>query len=255
MGSSANSTTAEAAIPLPAETFSVGRRVLILIMVVMGSTLYATTLLIASTLLPQMQGTMSATQDEIAWAMTFNILATAVMTPITGWLSARFGRRETMTWSVLLFPATAFMCGASNSLEALILWRVLQGALGAPVIPLSQTILLDAFPKRQPGLVTAIFGMAVVIGPVIAPTLGGMLSELYNWRWAFYMIVPVGLVSFVGLRLTLPARRPLGRISLDWTGFLSLSTAIASVQLVLSRGQRLDWFESPEILIEAFTAV
>src|SRR5437762_13593709 len=116
-------TSSAAAPPLeqasPAESLSVGRRVLILIMVVMGSTLYATTLLIASTLLPQMQGTMSATQDEIAWAMTFNILATAVMTPMTGWLAARFGRRETMTWSVLLFTAATFMCGASNSLATL----------------------------------------------------------------------------------------------------------------------------------------
>ena len=227
----------------PSDAFSLGRRVLILVMVVMGSTLYATTLLIASTLLPQMQGTMSATQDEIAWAMTFNILATAVATPTTGWLAARFGRRETMTWSVLAFTVTTFLCGSANSLETLILWRVLQGALGAPVIPLSQTILLDAFPKRQQGLVTSIFGMAVVIGPVIGPTVGGMLSEIYSWRWAFYMIVPVGLISFVGLRLTLPHDRPTGRVALDWTGFLSLSVAIACVQLVLSRGQRLDWFE------------
>jgi DHA2 family multidrug resistance protein len=238
----------------PAEALSLGHRVLILIMVVLGSTLYATTLLIASTMLPQMQGTMSATQDEIAWAMTFNILATAVMTPMTGWLSARFGRRETMTWSVFAFTLTTLMCGLSESLETLILWRVLQGGLGAPVIPLSQTILLDAFPKRQHGLVTSIFGMAVVIGPVIGPTLGGLLSELYSWRWAFYMIVPVGLVSFVGLRLTLPRDKATGRIRLDWMGFLSLSVAIACVQLVLSRGQRLDWFESTEILIETFVA-
>src|SRR5258708_26919862 len=175
------------------ETYSVGRRILILVMVVMGSTLYSTTLLIASTLLPQMQGTMSATQDEIAWAMTFNTLATAVMTPMTGWLATRFGRRATMTWSVLFFTTATFMCGAADSLETLILWRVLQGALGAPVIPLSQTILLDAFPKRQQGLVTSIFGMAVVIGPGIGPTVGGMLSESATWAWAFYMILPVGL--------------------------------------------------------------
>src|SRR5436190_10316267 len=241
--------------PLPtADTYSVGRRILILIMVVLGSTLYATTLLIASTLLPQMQGTMSATQDEISWAMTFTTLATAVMTPMTGWLAARFGRRETMIWSVFCFTLTTLMCGLSDSLESLVLWRILQGALGAPVIPLSQTILLDAFPKRQQGFVTSVFGMAVVIGPVIGPTVGGMLSELYNWRWAFYMIVPVGFLSFAGLRLTLPRDRPLGRTRLDWTGFLSLSTAIAGVQLVLSRGQRLDWFDSGEILVEAFVA-
>jgi DHA2 family multidrug resistance protein len=237
-----------------AET-SLGKRILILVMVVLGSTLYATTLLIASTLLPQMQGTMSATQDEIAWAMTFNILATAVATPMTGWLTARFGRRETMIWSVLAFTFTTLMCGLADSLETLILWRVLQGALGAPVIPLSQTILLDTFPKRQQGLVTSIFGMAVVIGPVIGPTVGSMLSEIYSWRWAFYMIVPVGVVSFIGLRLTLPYDRPTGQARLDWTGFLSLSVTIACVQLVLSRGQRLDWFDSLEIQIETFIAV
>src|SRR5215204_4135548 len=132
-----SSATATDTLPIPtADTYSVGRRVLILIMVVLGSTLYATTLLIASTLLPQMQGTMSATQDEIAWAMTFNILATAVMTPMTGWLAARFGRRDTMIWSVFLFTVTTFFCGAAESLETLVFWRVLQGALGAPVIPL-----------------------------------------------------------------------------------------------------------------------
>ena len=241
------------AVSAPDES-PLGRRVLILFMVVLGSTLYATTLLIASTLLPQMQGTMSATQDEIAWVMTFNILATAVATPTTGWLAARFGRRETMTWSILLFTVTTFLCGQADSLETLILWRILQGAFGAPVIPLSQTVLLDTFPKRQHGLVTSIFGMAVVIGPVIGPTLGGLLSELYSWRWAFYMLVPVGLLSFVGLRFILDADRPAGRVALDWTGFLSLSVAIACVQLVLSRGQRLDWFESTEILIETFIA-
>src|SRR5436190_17070995 len=231
-------TTADLPSVPAADAYSVGRRVLILIMVVLGSTLYATTLLIASTLLPQMQGTMSATQDEIAWAMTFNILATAVMTPTTGWLAARFGRRDTMIWSVFCFTVTTLMCGMSDSLEALVTWRILQGALGAPVIPLSQTILLDAFPRRQHGFVTSIFGMAVVIGPVIGPTVGGLLSELYNWRWAFYMIVPVGLMSFIGLRFTLPADKPTGKVALDWTGFLSLAVAIACVQVVLSRGQR-----------------
>ena len=259
MSSSAPSTVASGGTPgvaaHPSESYSLGRRVMILVAVVLGSTLYATTLLIASTLLPQMQGTMSATQDEIAWAMTFNILATAVCTPMTGWLAARFGRRETISWSVFLFTVTTFFCGAADSLESLVFWRVLQGGLGAPVIPLSQTILLDSFPKRQQGFVTSIFGMAVVIGPVIGPTLGGLLSELYSWRWAFYMIVPVGFLSFAGLRLTLPNDKPAGRTALDWTGFLSLSVTIACIQLVLSRGQRLDWYDSTEIVLESFIAV
>ena len=246
--------TASTAAAEPAEGFSLGRRIMILVAVMLGSTLYATTLLIASTLLPQMQGAMAATQDEIAWVMTFNILATAVVTPMTGWLVARFGRRNVMVWSVFAFSATTFMCGSADSLETLVLWRILQGGLGAPVIPLSQTILLDSFPKRQAGMVTSIFGMAVVIGPVIGPTVGGLLSELYSWRWAFYMVVPVGLVSFIGLRLTLPYDAPGGRTALDWTGFLSLAVAIACVQLVLSRGQRLDWFDSGEIVVEALLA-
>ena len=260
MSSSAPAAPSPTAPPPPAavetaESYSLTRRIMILVAVVLGSTLYATTLLVASTLLPQMQGTMSATQDEIAWTMTFNILATAVVTPMTGWLAARFGRRQTISWSVLLFTVATFFCGAAESLEALVFWRVLQGALGAPVIPLSQTILLDSFPKRQLGLVTSIFGMAVVIGPVIGPTLGGMLSELYSWRWAFYMLVPVGFLSVAGLRFTLPLDKPAGRTALDWTGFLSLSVTIACVQLVLSRGQRLDWFESGEIVLETFIAV
>ena len=226
------------------------RRMMIMASVILGSTLYSTTLLIASTLLPQMRGAMAATPDEITWVMTFNILATAVLTPMTGWLVARFGRREVMTFSMLGFSVFTYLCGQADSLEALVLWRILQGATGAPVIPLSQTILFDSFPRRQHGMVSSVYGMAVVIGPVIGPALGGYLAELYSWRWAFYLLVPVGLVSFVGLWFSMlpdPQRAP---VRLDWTGFLTLSAAISCVQLVLSRGQRLDWYESPEIVLE-----
>jgi len=240
----------EAALSLTAT-----RRILIMIAVMLASTLYSTTLLIASTLLPQMQGTLAATADEIAWTMTFNILATAVVTPMTGWLVARFGRRTVMMWSVLGFSLATWLCGAADSLEMLVLWRILQGGLGAPVVPLSNAILLDSFPRRQAGMVTSIFGMAVVIGPVIGPTLGGMLAELYSWRWAFFMLVPIGLVGWVGLRLTLPRDTATGHARLDWVGFLTLAGAISCVQLVLSRGQRLDWFESPEIVVETVLAI
>ena len=227
-----------------ANALTPARRFLIMIAVILASTLYSTTLLIASTLLPQMQGTMAATADEIAWAMTFNILATAVVTPLTGWLVARFGRRNVMMWSICGFTGATYMCGAADSLTALVFWRIVQGGVGAPVVPLSNAILLDSFPRRQTGMVTSIFGMAVVIGPVIGPTLGGFLAEIYSWRWAFYMLVPVGAAAFVGLRLTLPRDTATGHAHLDWIGFLTLAGAISCLQLVLSRGQRLDWFES-----------
>jgi DHA2 family multidrug resistance protein len=235
----------------PIDPVSVPRRIMIMIAVVLGSTLYSTTLLIASTLLPQMQGAMAATQDEIAWTMTFNILATAVATPMTGWLVANFGRRRVMVGSLALFSVATYLCGAAESLEMLVIWRMVQGAAGAPVTPLSQTVLFDSFPRRHHRIITSVYGMTVVIGPVIGPALGGYMSDLYSWRWAFYGLVPVGVISCIGLQFSMLRDLPRRPVRLDWVGFLSLSLAISCVQLVLSRGQRLDWFESPEIWLEA----
>ncbi len=220
----------------------------------LGSSLYSTALLTTSTILPQMQGAMSATQDEIAWIMTFNILATAVVTPMTGWLVSRFGTKRIMTLGILTFSIATLLCGLSQSLDTLVLWRILQGATGAPVVPLSQTILMNSFPRRQHPMVLSIFGMAVGVAPVIGPVLGGYLAEAYTWRWAFHMLVPVGLLAFVALRLALPPDTGPSKTQLDWTGFLALATAMAAVQLVLARGVRLDWFESTEIIVECIVA-
>ena len=238
----------------PAEHLSPAQRYLILAAVVLGSSLYSTALLTTSTILPQMQGAMSATQDEIAWIMTFNILATAVVTPMTGWLVARFGTKRIMTLGILTFSIATLLCGLSQSLDTLVLWRILQGATGAPVVPLSQTILMNSFPRRQHPMVLSIFGMAVGVAPVIGPVLGGYLAEAYTWRWAFHMLVPVGLLAFVALRLALPPDTGPSKTQLDWTGFLALATAMAAVQLVLARGVRLDWFESTEIIVECIVA-
>lgn len=231
------------------------RRFLILLSVILATTLYGTTLLIVSTILPQMQGSFAATSDEIAWAMTFNILATAIVTPMTGWLAARYGTRNVMVWSLAGFTLATFMCGAAESLESLVIWRILQGGFGAPSTPLAQSILLQSFPPRQHALVLGLYGFGVVIGPVIGPTLGGVMAEVYTWRWAFYAIVPVGILAVFGLRFFLlpdPPRKP---IELDWLGFFALSISLGATQLVLARGQRLDWFDSREIIIEAIVAV
>lgn len=231
------------------------QRALILVAVVLATTLYSTTILIVSTVLPQMQGSLSATADEISWVITFNILATAIVTPMTGWLAGRFGSRNVMIWSVLGSTVTTLMCGLATSLEGLVFWRILQGAFGAPSTPLAQSILLDAFPRRQHPMVLGLFGFGVVIGPVIGPTLGGYMAEAYTWRYGFYILFPVGVIAVGALYGVLPKTEDRAPRALDWTGFLALSVALACIQLVLSRGQRLDWFESLEIRIEVLTAV
>ena len=230
------------------------QRYLTLATVVLGSSLYGTALLTTSTILPQMQGALSATQDEIAWVMTFNILATAVVTPMTGWLVSRFGTKRVMIWSIACFTAATLLCGMAQSLEMLVLWRIVQGGAGAPLVPLSQSILFATFPLRQRTMVMSIFGMAVAVAPAFGPVFGGYLAEMHSWRWSFYMLIPIGVAATIGMALTLPADRMLDKVRFDWTGFFALATALAAVQLVLARGVRLDWFESTEIVIECLVA-
>lgn len=234
---------------VPAIELTVARRQLVLFVIVLGAASYNAATFTATAILPQMQGAMAATQDEISWTVTFNILATAVVTPMTGWLVASFGRRNVMVCSLAGFTIASLLCGFARGLDDLVLWRVLQGAAGAPLLPLGQTLILDVFPRRQHAWAISVFGMANTAGPIIGPTLAGVLSDYYGWRWGFYMIVPVALLATVGSRLALPSdddRRP---VSLDWTGFLSVSIAIAAMQWVLARGPRLDWFESNEIIV------
>ena len=240
--------------PGAASGLTTGQRILTLATVVLASSLYGTALLTTSTILPQMQGAMSATQDEIAWAMTFNILATAIVTPMTGWLVARFGEKRVMVWSIGMFTVSTLACGMSQSLDTLVIWRIIQGGSGAPVVPLSQTILLNTFPRRQHQVVLGLFGMAVAVAPVFGPILGGYLAEAYSWRWAFYMLVPVGVAALIGMQVTLRADGPSAGVRFDWTGFIALSVALAAIQLVLARGVRLDWFESTEIILECLIA-
>ncbi|MGH7488875.1 MAG: DHA2 family efflux MFS transporter permease subunit, partial [bacterium] len=206
-------------------------------------------------ILPQVQGALSATQDEVSWTVTFYILATAVTMPMTGWLVTRFGRGRVQFWSLVGFTISTVMCGLCHSLESLVAWRLAQGATGAPIQPLGQTILLDVFPRHQHGLVISIFGTTNTVGPVLGPTLAGYLAEAYGWRWGFFMIAPVAFAACIAARFALPRDLRQRKTSLDWIGFLSLSVAIAATQLVLSRGQRLDWFESPEIIVETSAAV
>src|SRR5262245_33588677 len=225
------------------------QRVMIVLTIVLSTTIYAGSVLISSALLPQLQGALCATQDEVSWVMTFNIVATAVATPATGWLADRFGQRQTMIAAALFFGISTLMCGASNSLEELIFWRILQGAAGAPLVPLGQTLLLDSSPRSQHAMVMSIFGMSNMIGPSLGPMLAGQIAETMGWRWGFWMLAPVAGAAVIGCWLALPRTSGKQTTRLDWLGFLSLSAGIAAGQLVFSRGQRLDWFDSAEIVI------
>ncbi|MGI9478604.1 MAG: DHA2 family efflux MFS transporter permease subunit, partial [Hyphomicrobiaceae bacterium] len=232
------------------------RRFMILLVIIIATTLYGTTILVVSTILPQMRGTFSATADEISWVMTFNILATAIMTPMSGWLAARFGTRNVMVSCLAGFTISTFMCGYASSLEGIVFWRIMQGACGAPTTPLAQSIMMAVFPRRQHSMVLGIFGFGVVVGPIVGPPLGGHMAEILTWRWAFYALVPVGVIATAGLWLALlPDDDKRRNVRLDWTGFIALSIAIGCMQLILSRGQRLDWYDSTEIIVETLIGV
>ena len=238
----------------PVHDLSMFQRGMLILVLMLSTTIYSASVLISSALLPQLQGALSATQDEVSWVMTFNIVATAVATPAAGWLADRFGQRSTMTWCAGVFAISTFMCGASNSLEELIFWRIVQGVAGAPLIPLGQTILLDSFPRRQHGTILSIYGMGNMIGPSLGPMFAGQIAEALGWRWGFWMVVPLAVASFIGSWAVLPKDEKVQGAKLDWLGFLALSAGIAAAQLVFSRGQRLDWFESYEIIIATLVA-
>lgn len=216
--------------------------------------LYSMSLTAVNVSLPQIQGALSATQDQIAWVITSNLVATAVMTPLTGWLAARFGARTLCLGCVAGFAAASAACGLAGSIESLVAWRTLQGAAGAPLVPMSQAIVLASYPRERHGAVISIFGVASVLGPVVGPVLGGALAEAYDWRAVFYMMVPFGLAALGACWLFIRDRQAPQAVRLDWTGFLMLSAALAGLQLMLDRGERAGWFSSAEIVAWAAVA-
>ncbi len=177
------------------------------------------------------------------------MVATGVATPMTGWTVARFGQRRVLIWSIAGFTVMTMLCASATALGPLLLWRIGQGAFGAPLVPLAQAIIVGAYPEDKRAGAQSVFGMAVVIGPAIAPTLGGYLAEEYNWRWVFLLVLPLCVLSLAGvLAFIRDFTRP-KPVRLDWTGFLALSIAITCLQLMMDRGEREDWFESTEIVM------
>ncbi|AMX03355.1 DHA2 family efflux MFS transporter permease subunit [Microbulbifer thermotolerans] len=201
---------------------------------------------IANVALPHMQGSLGAGSDQITWVLTSYIVAAAIMTLPVGYLSQRFGRRRLFLWSVAGFTVTSMLCGQAGSLNEMIFWRLMQGVFGAALVPLSQATLLDTYPPEQHASAMGLWGVGVMIGPVLGPTLGGWLTEYYSWRWVFYINLPFGILSLLGIYFALPERETT-RPRFDALGFGLLALAVGALQMLLDRGEQVDWFESLEI--------
>ncbi|SDD68933.1 DHA2 family efflux MFS transporter permease subunit [Belnapia rosea] len=209
---------------------------------------------IANVALPYMQGGLAATSDQITWVLTSYITAAAILTAPVGFLVTRFGRRAVFLASVGGFTLASVACGAAQSLEQMVLFRLLQGAFGAALVPLSQSTMLDIYPPEQRGSAMAIWGMGVMVGPILGPTLGGYLTENLNWRWVFYVNLPFGLLALLGLLFFLPKGEQQSGRRFDWLGFGVLALGVGALQIMLDRGELLNWFGSTEIIVEAVLA-
>lgn len=228
----------------------------LLITCTLVTTLYATTITIANVSLPQIQGALSASPDQVAWVVTSNLIATALTIPLAGWISSRFGRRRAMVWGVAGFAFATLMCGLSTSLGELVFWRVVQSCFGSPLTPIAQSVVIDQFTGEKRSRALAIYSMGVGIPPTIAPVLGGYVSEEISWRWVFFILLPLAFLALVGVLTAIKPDPPREeRKRLDWTGFVSLSITVACIQLMLDRGERAGWFDSTEIILECALAI
>ena len=209
---------------------------------------------IANVALPYMQGTLSATSDQITWVLTSYVVAAAIFTAPVGWLASHFGRKRLFLACVVGFTMASALCGMATSLTQIVVFRLLQGMFGAALVPLSQATMLDLYPPEQRGSAMAIWGVGVMVGPILGPTLGGYLTDAYNWRWVFLINVPFGILASVGLTLFMSETTRRDGLRFDWIGFAVLSLGLASLQMMLDRGEQQDWFHSTEIIAELVLA-
>jgi DHA2 family multidrug resistance protein len=232
----------------------VPHRALITVCAMLATLMQSLDSTIANVALPYMQGSLSASYDQITWVLTSYITAAAIMTAPVGWLSARFGLKNLFLLSMMGFTVASMLCGIAESLTEMVIFRLLQGVFGAALVPLSQSTMLNIYPPAKRGSAMAVWGMGVMVGPILGPTLGGYLTELYNWRWVFFVNLPFGLLATAGMAAFLPKTTAQSGLKFDWFGFGVFAMGIAGFQLMLDRGQTQDWFGSNEIIIEAVLA-
>jgi DHA2 family multidrug resistance protein len=233
-----------AAIEMPS-----GRRLALTIVIMAATLIQVLDSTIANVALPHMQSSLGAAPDTITWVLTSYIVAAAVATPMTGWLETRLGRRNLMAIAVGGFTVASILCGLSVSLQMMVASRLAQGLFGAFISPLSQAIMLDIYPEKDRPKAMSIWGMGVMIGPILGPVLGGILTDAYDWRWVFFINVPVGILVLIGV-FALLSDAKLPKIPFDAIGFSLLALGLGAMQLVLDRGTQLDWLDSLEIIIE-----
>jgi DHA2 family multidrug resistance protein len=231
-----------------------GNTGLLIFGVMLASLLQVLDITIANVAIPHMQSALGATADSVTWVLTSYIIAAAVAMPITGWLADRVGARRLFILSTAGFVAASVLCGLAQNLTEMVLFRALQGVAGAFIAPLSQSFMLDSTRPSRHAQMMALWGLGVMIGPIVGPVLGGWLTENWDWRFVFFVNLPLGVLALAVLVATLP-HRPTRRRRFDLAGFFYLGLALASLQLLLDRGQRLDWFESYEIWLYTFLAV
>jgi MFS transporter, DHA2 family, multidrug resistance protein len=233
---------------------------LVAIAVMLGATLEILDSSIVNVCLPHMQGSFSASVDEVTWIITSYIVANGIMIPLTGWISARFGRKRYFLISVGIFVAASAACGAAQSMTQMVIFRLVQGAAGAAMIPSSQAILMETFPPGEQAMAMAMYGVGIVAAPVLGPTLGGWITDNWSWRWNFYINIPIGIIAAVMVTIFVhdpefmrEARKKARRI--DYLGIVYLALGLGLLQIVLDRGQRADWFAANWVCVFTATAV
>ncbi|WPE23287.1 DHA2 family efflux MFS transporter permease subunit [Shinella zoogloeoides] len=234
-----------------APTVIVANRGAITACVILAVIMQALDTTIANVALPFIQGSVSASADQINWVLTSYIVAAAIMTPPSGFLAAKFGRKRVLLTAIAGFVFASVLCGLAQSLNQIVAFRLLQGLFGAALVPLSQGILLDIYTVEERGSAMALFGVSVMVGPVLGPVIGGWLTDNISWRWVFYINVPIGALAFAGIVVFVNETLRDALAKLDWFGFGMMSLFIGALQLFLDRGEQLDWFSSGEILVEA----
>jgi DHA2 family multidrug resistance protein len=231
------------------------RRNMVTICAMTATIMQALDTTIANVALPYMQGSLSASQDQINWVLTSYIVAAAIMTAPVGWIANRFGRKRIFILCSGGFTVASVLCGLAQDINQMVLFRLLQGVFGAALVPLSQAVMLDSYALHERAKAMSIWGMGVMMGPIMGPSLGAWLTETYSWHWVFFVNLPFGIVTVLGLLAFMDETKPNLELRFDWFGFLALAVGIGSMQLALDRGEQLGWLESDEIIIEAIVSM